>query len=111
MSLHLRHIHLRKRHTAKLEPYPARSFWKRVLDRVVLGVGIAGPIMSIPQIVLIYVGQDATGVSPISWVAWATFNIPWILYGIAHRELPIIVTYTLWFICNSLIFIGALLYS
>ena len=67
--------------------------------------------MSIPQIWLIYVGQDATGVSPISWFAWALFNVPWILYGLVHREPPIITTYTLWFFCNTLIGFGAILYG
>ncbi len=109
MGLDLRHVHVRKRHT--LEPYPARSFWKRVLDRVVLAVGVIGPVMSIPQILLIYVGKDATGVSSVSFLAWAVMNIPWIMYGMVHRETPIVITYTLWFFCNVLIFAGAVLYG
>jgi len=105
------HLHLRKRHSRALEPYPARTWWKRWLDRVVLAVGIIGPIMSIPQIVLIYVGRDATGVSALSFFAWALFNIPWIFYGLVHREPPIVITYTLWLACNSAIAFGALLYG
>ena len=107
----MRHLHLRKRMSRALEPYPATTWWKRWLDRVVLAVGILGPVMSIPQIWLIYIGQDATGVSPISWFAWSLFNVPWILYGLVHREPPIITTYTLWFFCNMLIGFGAILYG
>src|SRR3989344_1719814 len=110
MRLH-HHLHLRKRHSRALEPYPARTLWKRILDRVVLGVGIAGPIMSIPQVLLIYVGREAAGVSPISFLAWALMDIPWMIYGLVHREVPIVVTYILWFFCNMLIFVGALLYA
>ncbi len=100
------HLHVRKRR----EPYPARTSALRLLDGVVLVVGILGPIFSIPQILLIYVGQQAAGVSPESWAAWALLDIPWIIYGLVHRERPIVITYTLWLICNTLVFVGALLY-
>ena len=66
--------------------------------------------MTIPQIVVIYVGQDATGIAPISWLTWALLDIPWILYGLAHSERPIVITYTLWLVCNGLVFAGALIY-
>ncbi|OGG61340.1 hypothetical protein A3C21_03970 [Candidatus Kaiserbacteria bacterium RIFCSPHIGHO2_02_FULL_59_21] len=106
-----RHLHARKRMSKSLEPYPARTPWKRMLDRAVLGVGILGPIMSIPQIALIYISRDAAGVSPVSFLAWALFDIPWIVYGLVHREPPIVVTYTLWLAFNLLIFLGALIYG
>ena len=104
------HLHLRKRVYSLAEPYPAKTSFKRILDKVVYLVGIVGPIMTIPQIWVIFVGRDATGVAPISWLTWALLDIPWILYGIAHRERPIVMTYTLWLICNVLVFIGAVLY-
>lgn len=109
MKLHP-HLHLRKRVSAGLEPYPARSAWKRALDKSVYAAGVIGPIMTIPQIALIYIGQDATGVSPVSWFMWGLLDIPWILYGVAHRERPIVMTYTLWLVCNAVVFVGAILY-
>ncbi len=94
-----------------LEPFPARTAWKRLLDRVVLAVGIIGPLTSIPQILKIYVLQDATGVSVISWGTWALLDIPWIIYGIVHRERPIVVTYCLWLFVNTMVFAGAVMYG
>jgi uncharacterized protein with PQ loop repeat len=104
------HLHLRKRKARTLEPYPATSPWKRLLDRIIYAAGIVGPAMSIPQIVLIYSTKNATGLAPESWLVWCVLNIPWILYGIVHKETPIVMTYTLWFFCNGLIFVGAVLY-
>src|SRR3989344_4098122 len=106
-----RHLHARKRMSKSLEPYPARTPWKRMLDRAVLGVGILGPIMSVPQIALIYIGRDAAGGSPGSLLAGGVFDMPWIVYGLVHREPPIVVTYALWLACNLLIFAGAILYG
>ena len=105
------HLHLRKRISRSLEPYPARTALKRLLDRAVYFVGVIGPLMTIPQIILIYVGQNASGVSPVSWLAWALLDIPWIIYGFVHNERPIILTYSLWFVCNVAVFVGALLYG
>ena len=107
----LHHIHLRKRHASGVEPYPANSVWKRALDRVVLAVGVIGPLMTVPQILKIYLSQDAAGVSVLSWGMFALLDIPWILYGFVHRDRPIFITYTLWLIMNALVFAGAIKYG
>ncbi len=73
--------------------------------------GIVGPLFTIPQIWQIYSTQSAGDIAPLSWLMWTIFDIPWILYGIVHREPPIVVTYTLWAVFNLLVFVGALLYS
>ena len=104
----LHHIQMRKRKAHELEPFPARSTFLRVLDRVVLVVGIVGPLTCIPQGLKIYLTQDATGVSVVAWALPGLFNIPWIMYGFLHKERPIVVTYTLWFVMNTLVVIGAL---
>ncbi len=107
----MRHLHLRKRISKNLEPYPARSAWKRLLDRVVFAAGIVGPVLTLPQIVLIYTNHDASGISAMSWFGWAALNVVWILYGLVHREPPIVMTYSFWFIANSTVAIGAVLYG
>lgn len=105
------HLSLRKRGARGLEPFPARSAWLRFLDRTVLVIGVIGPLMSIPQILKIYLLQDATGVSVIFWGACAILDIPWILYGFVHRERPIIVTYSMWLVMNIAVFTGAIHYG
>ena len=107
----LQHLHARKRGGKSLEPYPARDSWKRLLDRIIFGVGIIGPATTIPQIILIYSGKNATGVSPLAFFSMAILDLPWIVYGLVHREKPIAITYTLWFLCNLSISTGALLYG
>lgn len=67
--------------------------------------------MTIPQIVKIFAYQDAAGVSVISWATFAVFDIPWILYGLSHNDRPILITYTLWLIMNSIVVVGALMYG
>jgi uncharacterized protein with PQ loop repeat len=81
-----------------------------MLDAVVYVVGIVGPIMILPQIWLIYSTHNAAGVSAVSWFGWAVADIPWILYGLVHKERPIVIAYTLWCIGQLVVAIGAILY-
>lgn len=106
------HPHLRKRAFGRgLEPVPARSALLRLLDTVVYIVGVLGPAMTLPQIIKIFLFQNADGVSALTWGAYALFDIPWIIYGLVHREPPIAIAYFLWLICNSIVFFGALTYG
>jgi uncharacterized protein with PQ loop repeat len=106
------HQHLRKRRSQKyLEPYPAKNIWLRWLDRIIFVAGVAGPIATIPQLINIYGSQTAGNISPITFGCYAAFNIIWIFYGLAHREPPIVMTYCLWFVANSAVCIGALIYA
>ena len=66
-------------------------------------------MMAIPQIWEIYVMHNTAGVSVLTWGMMATFNIPWLIYGIVHKAKPLIVAYSLWFIVNSTITIGILI--
>jgi hypothetical protein len=110
MALGRHHQHLRKRLYKNLEPYPHPKFWVRFLDRIIFVVGFLGPAFTIPQLWLIYVDHVAAGVSVLSWSAYAAFNIVWIAYGLVHKERAITFTYSLWFVVNTLVAIGALLY-
>jgi len=96
--------------TGDVEPYPALSPWKRLLDTIVYAAGIIGPIIALPQVILVYVGQDVAGISVISWLGWAILDIPWIVYGFAHKERPIIITYTLWMVINLSVVTGVIIY-
>ncbi len=109
MSLH--HIHQRKRASGRSRhPFPAQSKNIRWLDKVVLVAGIVSPAMMLPQLWLIYSEKNAAGIEPVSWISFTLLNIPWIIYGLVHKEAPFVLTYILWFITNALVFIGAVIY-
>jgi MtN3 and saliva related transmembrane protein len=106
------HLHARKRRSrANLEPYPARSFWMRFLDTIIFIPGVVGPIATIPQILNIYSTHSAGNVSAFTFGTYAVFNLVWIVYGLAHRERPIIIAYCLWFVVNMTVCLGALAYA
>lgn len=111
MAEGLHHLHERKRIHQKHESYPHPEKFKRVMDNVVYAAGVLGPAMAIPQILKIWVEKNATGVSILSWSAFGILAIPWLIYGILHKEKPIILMYILWIIIDTLIVAGALIYG
>jgi uncharacterized protein with PQ loop repeat len=104
-------MHLLVHHHSKKRKLPASNFWARFLDRVTLAVGVIGPLTTIPQITKIIESRHAIGVSELSWGGAAFFDIPFLLYGIAHKDRAITTTYSLWLIGNSLIVALAIFYS
>ncbi len=105
--MRLHHLHTRKRR----EPYPAKSKWLRMLDFIVYGAGILGPLATYPQVYQIYSTQNATGLSLLTWGTYALLDIPFIVYSYLHREPPLIICYILWFVFNVAVTIGILLYG
>jgi len=107
----LHNFHRRKRIHQKHEPYPHPDNLKRFIDKAILFVCIAGPLMTIPQVFKIWILRNATGVSAISWGAYLVFAFFWLMYGILHKEKPIIINSSLWIILEALVVIGTLMYG
>ncbi len=107
MALH--HVHVRKRVHERLEPYPHPDGWKNLLDRLVFGVALFSAIMTIPQLLQVWVQHDSSGVSVLSWGAYTVAACFWVVYGLVHREPVIIMVYSLFAVLNLLVVVGVLL--
>src|SRR4051812_48155970 len=105
------YVHRRKRREKNTEPFPSSKILIRWLDRIAIGAGILGPVMTAPQIYKIYYFQSAMGVSALSWIAFGLLDIPFILYGFVHKDRLILITYILWCTVNLTVALGAVLYS
>ncbi len=105
------HYHVRKRVHQNLEPYPHPDKWKNLLDRMIVFIGISAPIMTIPQLFEIWANKSAESVSLISWSWYLVAAVVWLIYGIVHKEKPLIVTYVGWIVIDILIVAGILIYS
>ncbi len=80
------------------------------LDKLTFVVGVIGPFTVLPQIYSIYHSHQANGVSLATWLLIFIVTFPWILYGLAHKDKSIIVSFTLWEVVNLSVVIGVLLY-
>lgn len=82
-----------------------------LIDTLIYFGGIIGPVMTVPQLYKIWSTKNATGVSFISWAAYAIGSAFWVWYGITHKQKPLIITYGLFLIIEILIVIGTFLFS
>lgn len=83
----------------------------KLVDDLALLAGIVGPLMATVQAWDIWVGQDASGVSLLTWMTFVMTSMIWLTYGIWHRLKLLIFTYTLWLAVNILIVVGLLKYG
>lgn len=106
------HIHKRMRNkgTADLKSYPSGNKWISFLDKFLVMVAIVAPLMTLPQIVKIFTERNASSISLFTWLMYTIFDLPWIVYGIVHKEKPIIITYTLWALVNSMVIVGYIIF-
>lgn len=84
--------------------------WAREFDKVMIFVGLISPLMAIPQIIDVFVNQDAGRVSGFSWGGNATIDVFWLLYGVSHRSKPLIFSSIFWIVADLLVVIGVIIY-
>lgn len=81
------------------------------LDKLTFVVGVIGPFTVLPQIYTIFSTHSAKGVSLATWSLIFVVTLPWIFYGLAHKDKSIIVSFTLWEIMNASVAVGVLIYG
>lgn len=105
--LGLRHKHKR----SKTHRKESKSRYIIFLDKLTFVVGVIGPFTVLPQIYTIFSTHSALGVSAATWLLIFVVTFPWILYGIAHKDKSIIISFTLWEVVNLTVVVGVLLYT
>ncbi len=106
----LHHMNIRKRIHKKHEKYPHPDKFKRNYDKLMYAVAIICPLITLPQLLKIWVYQDATGVSALSWLGFSIISVLWMYYGILHKEKPLIVMNIAFATMQLLTAIGAIRY-
>src|SRR5262249_24345631 len=67
--------------------------------------------MTIPQVLTIWVGQQATGVSIVSWSAYLVSAVLWLWFGIRKRDSNIYLPCLGWIALDSAVIAGAVVYG
>lgn len=88
-----------------------KELFDSTIEKLAYIAGIASPIATLPQLFSIWASQDATGVSLLTWVSYLLIVVIMTLYGIVHRERPLIIMYGSLALIDILIITGAILYG
>jgi MtN3 and saliva related transmembrane protein len=104
------HLRAREMVAKGIEPFPARDILKRYLDYTMYGISVLAPLALLPQIFSIYIDREKRGVSIETWILLSIFSILWTIYGVVHKDKPIIITHALFAILDISIVVGVLVY-
>lgn len=82
----------------------------REIDALALVVGILQPLMTLPQIIVVFQAKDASQLSLLTWVAYDIASVVLLIYGIVHKLKPIVVAQIFWLIVQSVLILAIFLF-
>lgn len=100
----LHNVHLMKHRSQAAER-------RELFDKVMYVIGLFAPLMTVPQITKIWYSHDADGVSALSWAGYAFGSTFWFVYGLLHKEKPIIICNGVAAFLQFMVVIGTLMFS
>lgn len=80
------------------------------LERVLRVVSVATMLMTVPQILTIWVGRDVGGISLISWSSYLFSACLWFVYGIRKRDKTIYLACVGWILLDAAVVIGVVVH-
>ena len=86
---------------------PPLGFIKRLLG----SLSIFTMVMTIPQVLTIWVSHRAAGISMVSWCAYLVSAAVWLWYGLRKRDKNIYLPCLGWIILDGAVIVGALVYG
>jgi uncharacterized protein with PQ loop repeat len=79
------------------------------LERALRSLSIITMLMTVPQVLAVWVSQNASGVSLISWVAYLVSACLWFVYGVRRNDKTIYLACVGWIALDAAIVIGVII--
>jgi len=92
-------------HDAQRAPTPS------TLEQTLRVLSVVTLLMTIPQVLIIWLSGDASGVSLASWSAYLASACLWFVYGIQKQDKTIYVACIGWIILDAAIVVGIVMNS
>lgn len=81
------------------------------MSRLLGGMSIFTMLMTIPQVLVIWVGHQTAGVSLLSWSAYLISAVLWFLHGLRTRDKNIYLACVGWVVLDIAVIAGILVYG
>jgi len=82
-----------------------------MLRRLLGGMSVFTMLMTIPQVLTIWIGRQAAGVSLLSWSAYLASAFLWFWFGIQKRDKNIYLPCIGWIALDSAVIVGVVIYG
>jgi uncharacterized protein with PQ loop repeat len=90
---------------------PNVSYSDTTLRRLLGGMSIFTMLMTVPQVLTIWVGQQAGGVSLLSWGAYLASAVLWFWFGIKKHDKNIYLPCVGWIALDTAVLVGVVIYG
>jgi len=81
------------------------------LERVLRSLSVLTMLMTVPQVLTVWVGHNAGGVSLVSWAAYLISACLWLVYGIQKHDKTIYLACIGWIILDAAIVVGVIVHG
>jgi uncharacterized protein with PQ loop repeat len=89
----------------------AASTFDTKLRGLMGGMSIFTMVMTIPQVWTIWIGQQASGVSILSWSAYLVSALLWLLFGVRRHDRNIYLPCVGWIVLDVAVIAGVVFYG
>ena len=81
------------------------------LERALRFLSVATMLMTVPQVLTIWIGRDASGVSLVAWGSYLVGACLWFVYGLRKKDRTIYLACIGWMVLDAAVVIGVVAYS
>ena len=81
------------------------------LEKVLRGLSVFTMLMTVPQVLTIWIGHNAGGVSLVSWVSYLLSACLWFVYGLQKHDKTIYLACVGWVLLDVAVVIGVIVHG
>ena len=81
------------------------------LERILRVLSVFTMLMTVPQVLTVWVGRDAGGVSLVSWTSYLLAACLWFVYGLQKHDKTIYLACIGWVLLDAAVVIGVIVHS
>jgi uncharacterized protein with PQ loop repeat len=78
------------------------------LEKILRGLSVVTMAMTVPQVLAVWTGPSASGVSLVSWAAYLVSACLWFVYGLQKRDKTIYAACIGWIALDAAIVAGVI---
>ncbi len=93
-----------------IPPSASTALHNKLMRRILGSLSIFTMLMTVPQVLTIWLGHQAAGVSLASWSAYLISALFWFWHGLRRRDPNIYLACIGWMILDGAVIVGALVY-
>lgn len=81
------------------------------LERTLRVLSVVTMLMTVPQVLTIWIGGNASGISLVSWAAYLFSACLWFAYGVQKRDRTIYLACIGWIVLDAAIVVGVIVHT